>query len=161
MVHRGWLGARSAITATATWCALFAALHLYWALGGRKGLASSAGHDLAERRPAGFVVFGLYGVALLLIAGIVLLVVAGGWGGSRKWSRRATAVVGLLSVVLLLRGIVLEILVGFDVGGLSATIGPSQTYWSLVLWNPWFILGGVLFLWVTLRVAQTARLGDR
>lgn len=133
--------------ASATWCALFAALHLFWALGGGTGLASSAGRDLAERRPTGFVVFGLYGVSVVLIAAVVILTVAAGWGRSPTWSRYATAVVALVGALLLLRGVVLEILLGLDSGGLRATVGSLETHWSLILWNPWFALGGVLFLW--------------
>lgn len=144
----------AAVAASQTWCALFAGLHLFWALGGTTGLASSAGRDLAEHRPTGFVVFGLYGVAILLIAAIALLSVAAGWGGSQKWSRRAGAVVGLAGVLLFLRGVVLEVLLGLDVGGLRATVGTLQTRWSLALWNPWFALGGALFLWTVLRLTQ-------
>jgi len=62
----------------AAWCAVFAAVHLFWAVGGTAGLASSAGQGLAERRPADFVVFGLFGVAALLLAGIVLVIMANG-----------------------------------------------------------------------------------
>jgi hypothetical protein len=61
----------------AAWCAIFAAVHLFWAVGGTAGLASSAG-QLAERRPAGFVVFGLFGVGALLLVGIALVMVASG-----------------------------------------------------------------------------------
>lgn len=154
VVYRPSRDARFAIVASATWCALFASLHLFWALGGTTGLASSAGRDLAERRPTGFVVFGLYGVTFLLIAAIALLTVTAGWGRSPTWSRRATAVVGVAGALLLLRGVVLEVLLGLDVGGLRATVGPQETRWSLALWNPWFALGGVLFLWTTLRVAR-------
>nr|WP_157528643.1 DUF3995 domain-containing protein [Kibdelosporangium sp. MJ126-NF4] len=44
------------------WCVLFAVLHIYWAVGGEAGLASSAGVDLATRRPLGFVLLGLWGL---------------------------------------------------------------------------------------------------
>nr|CTQ96950.1 hypothetical protein [Kibdelosporangium sp. MJ126-NF4] len=37
-------------------------LHIYWAVGGEAGLASSAGVDLATRRPLGFVLLGLWGL---------------------------------------------------------------------------------------------------
>jgi hypothetical protein len=51
------------------WCVLFAALHIYWAAGGEAGSASSAGVDIATQRPLWFVLFGLWGVAVLLLAG--------------------------------------------------------------------------------------------
>lgn len=62
--------------AAALWCIAFAALHLFWAFGGSAGLASSAGRDLANRRPTNFVVLGLYGVALVLLCGVALIRVA-------------------------------------------------------------------------------------
>ena len=61
--------------AAAFWSAAFAGLHLYWALGGRVGLAESAGRRLADERPIEFVLGGLYGVAALLVAAAVLGVV--------------------------------------------------------------------------------------
>jgi len=42
---------RVALSAVA-WCCVFAAAHLFWAVGGSAGLASPAGADLAARRPA-------------------------------------------------------------------------------------------------------------
>jgi len=57
------------------WCGSFAGLHLFWALGGSVGLASSAGRDLAVRRPTSFDIFGLYGTALLLVVGILIIAV--------------------------------------------------------------------------------------
>ncbi|MGH3756073.1 MAG: esterase-like activity of phytase family protein, partial [Pseudonocardiaceae bacterium] len=53
---------------------LFAALHFYWALGGDAGLASVAGTELAAERPQWFVLAGLWGVGLLLVAGTGLAV---------------------------------------------------------------------------------------
>ena len=90
--------------AAAGWAALFAAVHLYWALGGATGLAESAGQDLAEDRPAWFVALGLYGVA---VAVHVLLLSDAGYGG----------------------------------GAISA----ARRTWTLVVWDPWFLVGGVLF----------------
>lgn len=141
--------------AAAAWCAVFAALHFFWALGGSTGLASSAGRDLAQRRPTAFVVLGLCGVAALLVGGIGVLWVADGRTGSRGWTRRAVVCVGLVGVVLTLRGVVLEVLLWLDAGGLRTEVGALETRWSLVLWDPWFVLGGVLFLWTAAATAAS------
>ena len=76
-----------AAAAAAMWCGSFACLHLFWALGGSIGLASSAGRDLAGRRPASFVIFGLYGTAVLLGIGILTIAVT----QSPRAARRSTS----------------------------------------------------------------------
>lgn len=144
---RGW-GAPA--VGAISWCAAFAAVHLFWAAGGSVGLASSAGRHLAQQRPASFVIVGLLGVALLLLIGIALIMTATGRRG-RRLSRPAIPVITAVGVLLLIRGVALEILLAVDAGGLRTTIGPLETRWSLVLWNPWFALGGALFLWAAIR----------
>lgn len=114
MEHRSLIAARWAAPAAAWWCIAFAGLHLYWALGGSTGLASSAGQDLASRRPATFVVFGLYGVALTLLAGAALIVLVSIPGPMHRRSA-PTALVGVIGIGLLMRGVALEILLATDV----------------------------------------------
>jgi Protein of unknown function (DUF3995) len=135
------------------WCAAFAAVHLFWAVGGSVGLASSAGHDLAARRPTTFVAFGLYGVALMLVLAATFLGVA---NRVRLGRYRGVVVglVGLVGVVLLLRGVVLEVLLAADVAGLRTQVGPLEAHWSQMLWNPWFAVGGALFIAAALRLRR-------
>lgn len=148
MIGRSW-----GYLATA-WCVLFAVLHLYWALGGAFGLADSAGADLAEHRPTWFVVGGLWGVAAALLLGAAFCV------GLARWRppgtpRRLVAVLGWLGGAgLLLRGLLLEVLLATNAGDLADTVGPSQTRWSLLVWNPWFMLGGALVLLATHRFVR-------
>jgi hypothetical protein len=134
---------------------LFAAVHVYWAAAGNAGLASSAGHDLATRRPLSFVLPGLWGTALLLAAGAALCA-----GLARRrphdWTKRAMTAVGWLAGALLLaRGLLLEIVLPTGAGDVASSVGPSEAHWSLVLWNPWFIAGGVLLLLATYRFQRS------
>lgn len=122
--------------AAATWCALFAALHVYWALGGSAGLAESAGADLAAQRPAWFVLGGLWGVAVVLVVGAWLCLDL-----TRRW-RRVLVLLG--GAILLLRGLAVE--VALLTTDLPQQVGERQARWSLLVWNPWFVLGGVLLL---------------
>jgi len=62
------------------------------------------------------------------------------------------AVVG---VVLLLRGLALEVLLATNTAGLRANVGPLETHWGLILWNPWFALGGVLFIATAIRASRS------
>lgn len=132
--------------AAAAWCLIFAALHIYWAAGGEVGLAESAGADLATRRPAAFVLFGLWGAALLLCAGAVI-------GVSLARARSAGLARSMISAGgwfvgagLLARGAVVQVVLLTDAAGVASSAGQSQTTWSLALWNPWFIVGGIAFL---------------
>lgn len=108
------------------WCVLFAALHIYWALGGDDGLASSAGADLAAHRPLWFVLLGLWGTALLLIGGVVFCL------GLTRWQltgglRRGVAILGWLGGgVLLARGLLLEVVLLTGAGGIPSTVGPRR-----------------------------------
>jgi hypothetical protein len=128
------------------WCVIFAAVHLYWATGGDAGLASSAGTALATRRPLSFVLSGLWGTALLLLMGAVLSAGLAHWrlhGGLR----RGTAILGWLAgTVLVARGLLLEVVLLSGAGGVASSVGPLETHWSLILWNPWFVAGGLLLL---------------
>lgn len=147
----------AAAAGAAAWCAVFAAVHLFWGVGGTIGLASSAGPKLAERRPAGFVVFGLYGVAVLLLAGIALVMVVSGGIASQRVSRVAGVALTIIGTVLVIRGVGLEVLLATDTGGLRTAVGPLETRWSLVLWNPWFAIGGALFLRTAIRARRVRR----
>lgn len=139
----------------AAWCVLFTAVHLYWALGGQRGLASSAGTELATHRPLWFVLAGLWGVAAVLLVG------AGFNIGLTRWRfrgtlRRVIIALGLLGGgLLVLRGLLLEVVLTTGIGGVSDAVGSAQTHWGLLLWNPWFMLGGVMVLLATHQFARS------
>jgi hypothetical protein len=136
----------------AGWALLFACLHLFWALGGSSGLASSAGTELAAERPAWFVAAGLWGVAVLLLIAAALAV-ALARGPHRRLLSPAGGAVGLLLVV---RGLGIEVLMLAGAYDGNGAISPGQQHWSLVLWNPWFVVGGVAFLLAALGRAGTS-----
>ena len=139
------------------WCVLFAVVHLYWALGGQRGLASSAGAELATGRPLWFVLGGLWGVAVVLLVGAAFGIGLTRWR-FRGTLRRLVVVVGLLGGgLLVVRGLLLEVVLATGAGGVSNAVGPEQTYWSLLLWNPWFVLGGAMVLLATHQFAYLDR----
>lgn len=101
---------------------------------------------------------GLYGVAALLLALSALGVLLAGRqdGRLRMVVRPLGAATGGL---LLLRGIALQIILLADPAYGSGAVSPAERYWSLVLWNPWFIAGGTLFL-ISTAVARGRRRAD-
>lgn len=126
-------------------------MHLFWAFGGSLGLASSAGDDLAENRPAWFVLFGLYGVAAALLFGAVVICVAATRRLSARWCRVVAWLLLITGGGLLLRGVALQVILAGDVGGVREQVGRREACWSLILWNPWFIAGGVVFVAAAVR----------
>jgi hypothetical protein len=133
-----------AARAAVAWSLVFAGVHLFWAAGGETGLATSAGAELARQRPTWFVVAGLYGVAvaLLVAAALALFLSSATTTGRRRW---LVPLAAALTALLLLRGVGLEVLLLVDPGYGDGAVSGAERFWSLVLWNPWFALGGVAF----------------
>ena len=151
-----WPAGWSAVASIA-WCGAFAAVHVFWALGGSAGLASSAGPELAAQRPAAFVLAGLWGVAVLLACGAaVVYAVATAPGLSHRLRRAGGWLLVIVGAGLALRAVAVETLLAADAGTRSA-VGPLETRWSLILWNPVFAAGGVLFVVTGNRVLAARR----
>lgn len=106
----------------------------------------SAGQELAKDRPSWFVVVGLFGVGLLLLVAAVigvllqrlrpapLLLRICGWG---------------IASVLLIRGVGIEILLLTGALDTDSGITSEQIMWTHLVWNPWFVFGGVCYLMAT------------
>ena len=129
----------------ASWALLFALLHLFWALGGSWLLASSAGATLAEDRPTWFVIGGLWGVAVVLVVGAAIGVALARRLVGGRAGRLASMVSCVGGACLILRGVAVQVVLLTDAGGVASNVGEQQTRVSLVLWNPWFVLGGLFF----------------
>jgi hypothetical protein len=130
----------------AGWAGLFAALHVFWALGGSTGLASSAGDQLAAERPGWFVALGLWGVAVLLVIGACLGIALARPARPGRL-RRVLVVIGTtVGVLLLLRGLGIQLLLLAGAYDENAAMTADQRRWSLLVWNPWFVAGGVAFV---------------
>lgn len=131
--------------AACLWAVIFAGSHFYWALGGSVGLSVSAGKQLATERPLWFVLAGLWGVGTLCLVGAML-----GWllsqSRPRSTARRILEYLGWgVGFILLARGIAVEVLLLTNMTHLDAGVSAGQRFWTLALWNPWFIAGGLVF----------------
>jgi hypothetical protein len=104
------------------------------------------GHrELAAERPLWFVAAGLYGVALALVtaAGLGVLLARSPLTGQAGWS---LPLLGAgVAVLLLVRAVGVQALLPTDAGYGGGAVSPAQRWWTLLLWNPWFLLGGLLF----------------
>ncbi|GAA1962264.1 hypothetical protein [Amycolatopsis minnesotensis] len=80
--------------------------------------------------------FGLWGVALLLFIGAVFSLCPVRWRPPVPL-RKVMLVLGYLGGgALLLRGALMEVVLLSGPGGIAASVGPLETHWSLILWNP-------------------------
>ena len=155
MTHRRWPSRRWGY-GPAAWAGAFAALHLYWALGGSVGLPESAGVTLATERPAWFVLGALYGVAgALLVAAVLGVALARGTITGR---RRLLPLLGTgVAALPVLRAVGIEILLLTDTGYGDGAVDADQRRWTLALWNPWFLAGGAAFGTAALAAHRAAR----
>jgi hypothetical protein len=96
---------------------------------------------LAQERPGWFVAAGLWGVGGLLLVGACL-----GLALARSRPRGLLVLAGgAVALLLCLRAVGIEVLMLAGVYDGNPAITPAQRHWTLVLWNPWFLAGGVAF----------------
>ena len=133
--------------AAAVWAFAFAAVSAYWALGGQVGIQTLAA-DLTRVPLANDpgVVWGTAGLKAL--AGTLALALVRPWG--RLLSQRALiASVWSAGLLLTLYGGASLVDHGTMVIGLRDTpqiLGERAARWHLLLWDPVWLLGGVLFI---------------
>ena len=156
----GNLRVRRVGLAAALWALLFAALSLYWALAaslhwewaitGVLG-AQTVGRDIAhsvEDRDTGFIVMVWVGAVVKALLALIPLALVQPWGRFfSAWLRLAGCWVagGLLALYGLLNGIQHLAMV---TGAITTPegLGERAARWHLFLWDPFWLLGGLLFL---------------
>ena len=127
---------------------LFAAVNLYWAVGGTAGL-DTLGGTIEERARAGdraILAANWAAVVLKVLGGVLALALIQPWGRRvPRWLLLATAWTG--AAVLILYGTFQTsavALVALDVIQVPEAIEPTALRWRLLLWEPWFLLWGLL-----------------
>jgi len=134
--------------AAAAWAFVFAAMSIYWALGGRWSLSTQA---LAIRDqvddPQFVLVLWLTGF-LKIVAGLIALALVRPVG--RRVSRRPLLIAGWAAagILLLYGGLnwVQAVLWESGLQDIPASVGATAARWKLIFWDPFWLLGGVLFL---------------
>lgn len=146
---RPWPTAWAAYAAGA-WAFAFAALSFYWAAGGTAG-ADTIG-DIIKGRPLardpGFVAILWATGALKALAGLLALALVRPWGRLIPHWTLLTATWGTGALLTLYGGANLAVRGLMAVGVMStpASMRSVAARWHLVLWDPWWLLGGILFL---------------
>ncbi len=140
--HHAPTPARASVAAYAAcaWSLAFAAVHLYWALGGTAGLPPGMS---VGANPALFVI-DVVAVPLCVVGALLVLSFVRPWG--RTFPRRLLLVCGwgvcavlvFHSAPTLVRGILVA------AGLLDADLSVLDR-WSLFVYEPWFFVGGLLY----------------
>jgi len=140
---------------------LYAAVSVYWGLGGTT-LLDTVGGSLERGGRAGdlVVVLALWAaVALKVIAAALPLLAIYRLGGAR-WQRLVWALAWIEAVVLVIYGLVLTIvglMVQAGVVAASASADHRALAWHTYLWNPWFLVWGLVVTAALLRARHRDR----
>lgn len=131
--------------AACTWALLFALPSFYWAAGGEVGMHTIARNpDEIPLINDPFVVFAT-GV-LKVLGGLLALALVQLWGSPfGRWPRLAARAAG---VGFILYGGALLTQHGLMLTGAVDTpdaLGTTAARWHFWLWDPWWLLGGILF----------------
>ena len=132
----------------AGWASLFASMSFYWALGGRASLSTQALAIQDRIDDAEFIAVLWVTGALKVVAALIALAFLLPPG--RRIPPRLLLVLGWATAAFLLLygglGWMQALLWEIGVQDIPASVGARASRWKLIFWDPFWILGGLLFL---------------
>lgn len=136
--------------AACAWAVVFAAVSFYWAVGGTVGVNTNAPaitkHVLA-REPTWIAIMWGTGV-LKIIAALLALMLVRTWGRAFPRWLVLIAAWGAVAIMGVYEGAASLIQHALMVAGVISTpagLGATSARWHLLLWDPWWLVGGILF----------------
>lgn len=147
---------------TAAWTAfivgtLYAAVSVYWGLGGTWLLDTVGGSLAQHRHSAGVMIAVWVAAALKLIAAVLPLQALRHRGGPRR-VRSLWVLSWVAAAILIAYGFVLTVvglLVQTGVVRASSTADHRALAWHAYLWDPWFLVWGVLIAVALLQAGRS------
>lgn len=132
------------------WSLAFGLLSLYWAAGGELGVSTLAQsiQDRTRDGDSGMRMLTAMAGLLKVAGGVVALATCQRWG-HRLPRRPLLLLVGAIGVFYALYGLagfVEKVLMATGVIDIPDAFGEGAVVWYLLLWEPCWMLGGVLFL---------------
>jgi len=147
---------------------LYAALSVYWGLGGTT-LLDTVGGSLERGGRAGdlVVVLALWAAVVLKVIAAVLPLLAIYRLGGMRWQRPVVVLTWIEAAVLVIYGLVLTtvgLMVQLGVIAASTSADHRALAWHAYLWDPWFLVWGLLVTAALLRTRHrnknTTKLDD-
>lgn len=140
------------------WALLFAAVSFYWAAGGKIGLDTLGDTINDLNNDPTFVAFvWLTAIAKLAMAGVAILLL---------YLRNGFIPYKLIRIGAWVAGIICVVYGGLNIAArgvmaLGIISTPESMYsaaatWHLLLWDPWWMLGGLLFIWAAYQAKDNA-----
>ncbi len=146
--------------AACAWALIFAAVSFYWAAGGTVGADTVGG--VITRLP-GIVALLWVTAALKVLGGLLALALVRPWGRVLpRWLLLTLSWAG--GVGLIAYGAIPLVVNGLMVAGVLHVPGPvdwTVMRWHVFLWDPWWLLGGLLFVAAAWSYQHQARLPRR
>lgn len=142
-------GATWAAHAATVWAFAFAALSFYWAAGGTIGLGAVGGTIAGIGRSQAWFAWVVWLTALAkTVGGMLALSLVRPWGDRfpRGLRLTASAAAGALLTMYALLNLGARGLQALGAIPTPASMQSAAAWWHLLLWDPWFLAGGVLFL---------------
>lgn len=140
---------KSIIYLAILWTLLFALMSFYWAAGGMVGVRSLGGEIYRRaltQDPEFLPVIWATGVVKLGGAALLWILLKGiGTPNIRKWLMWILALAGIFMVLYGLLNFITISLHAMNV--LEFDLNAYATTWRLIFWEPFWILGGVLYVW--------------
>ena len=162
--------ARSAVWAgyaACAWAFVFAALSFFWAAGGTAGVNTNAPavtKPVLARDPTWIAI--LWGTGVLkVLAGLLALALVRPWGRALPRWLLLTAAWTAVAIIGGYEGALSLIQHALMVAGVIAVpsgLGETSARWHLCLWDPWWLVGGILLCiaaWHYSRRSRSARQG--
>ncbi len=133
--------------AAAGWAFLFAGVSFYWAAGGTLGANTLGDITKTSDANAAFTAIVWLSGLLKALAGVLALALVRRWGRhiSRWILLTATWVAGGCMALYGVANLLVRALMGLGVIPTPASMHTEAARWHLLLWDPWWLLGGVLF----------------
>jgi hypothetical protein len=132
----------------AAWAIVFALMSFSWALGGRVSLSTQALAIQDQIDDPGFVAVLWVTGFMKAFAAMVAMALVLPMG--RRIPRRPLLIVGWTAVVTLLLyggvGWLQALLWETNLQPIPAAVGARAARWKLIFWDPFWVLGGLLFL---------------